>query len=314
MQPARHAPAVWRVWTLRALPPCASRQACPRLRSDPYRYNGRANAAQRIGNLDLNEETADSYTVGLVLQPAFAKSMFRTLSFSVDYYNISLKDAIGYVTSPIALNQCFNFGGLNPTYDPNNFYCKLIARDSAGVLGTIQEPLFNLGAYKTAGIDFQANAAIDIGRLGTLSLDSSVTYVLDYKIQNLATEPFKDYAGTIGNTQIDGFSETHPAWKHVTSATVGGTDGSLSLRWRYTGKQSNSANVGNTTGTAAGVPAVSYFDLTGRIRANDKFELRAGITNLTDKQPPEFAGPASTSTSAYDIIGRRFFIGLTARY
>jgi outer membrane receptor protein involved in Fe transport len=147
-----------------------------------------------------------------------------------------------------------------------------------------------------------------------LLLNSSITYVIDYKIQNLSTEPFNDYAGTIGNSQIDGFSSTHPDWKHVTSASLSGRNGSLTLRWRFIGAQTNSSNVGNPTGTAPGVPAVSYFDLIGRVRANDAFELRGGITNLTNKQPPEFGGPSSTATSAYDIIGRRYFVGVTARF
>ncbi len=279
-----------------------------------YRYTGAANAASRIGNIDLQEETADSYTAGIVWQPEFVKPFLSSLSLSVDYYQISLEDAIGYVTSSIALNQCFNFGGLNPNYEASNYYCQLIARDGAGVLSIIEEPLFNLGAYEMAGVDFQLNGSIDLWRGARLSVDSSVTLVTDYRIQNLAGEPFRDYAGTIGNTQIDGFSSTHPEWKHVTSATVSNRLGSLTLRWRYIGEQDNSSNVGVADGTAAGVPAVSYYDLVGRYALNDRFDFRAGVTNLTDKQPPEFGGPAATSTSAYDIIGRRFFVGVTAKF
>ncbi len=279
-----------------------------------YTYSSNTTAAQRSGNVNLKEETADSYTVGLVLQPEFVRPVLRNLAFSVDYYNISLKDAIGYVTSAVALNQCFNFNGLNPNYDANNFYCSLIQRDAAGLPLLIQEPLYNLGAYKTAGIDIQAAAAIDVGPVGTLSLDTAITYVMDYKIQNLQGEAFRDYAGTIGNAQIDGASPTHPAWKHVTSASLSGETGGLTFRWRYIGKQDNSSNVGVPNGTALGVPSVSYFDLIGRLQANDKFELRAGITNLANKQPPTFGGPSSTASSAYDVIGRRFFLGLTARY
>jgi outer membrane receptor protein involved in Fe transport len=278
-----------------------------------YRYSGRANAAFRVGNPDLNEETADSYTVGAVFQPDLARALLKRFSFSVDYYNIAVEDAIGYVTSPLALNQCFNLGGLNPTYDPDNYYCQLIKRDSAGVLAYIDEPLFNLGRYQTAGLDFQVDAAIGLGEVGTFSVNSAVTYVMDYKIQSLSTEPTFDYAGTIGNTQVDGFSSTHPRWKHVTTATVSGSAGSLALRWRYIGEQSNSGNVG-TAGTAPGVPSVSYFDLIGRLVANKDFELRAGITNIADKQPPEFGGPATTATSTYDIIGRSLFVGATARF
>lgn len=279
-----------------------------------YTFTSNTTAAQRSGNLNLKEETADSYTAGFVLQPDFVRPMLRNLSFSVDYYNIRLKDAIGLVTSAVALNQCFNFNGLNPNYEASNFYCSLIQRDAAGLPLLIREPLFNLGAYKTSGIDIQAAASVGVGRLGVLSLDTAVTYVIDYKIQNLQGEAFRDFAGTIGNAQIDSASPTHPAWKHVTSASLSGNAGGLTLRWRYIGKQDNSSNVGVANGTAAGVPAVSYFDLIGRLRANDKFEMRAGITNLTDKQPPRFGGPSSTVVSTYDIIGRRFFVGLTARY
>lgn len=279
-----------------------------------YTFTSSVTAAQRSGNLNLKEETADSYTAGLVLQPDFVRPFLRNLSLSVDYYNIKLKDAIGLVTSSIALNQCANFGGLNPNYDASNFYCSLISRDASGLPLLIQEPLYNLGAYKTSGIDIQANAAIGVGSLGTLSLDTSITYVIEYAIQNLAGEPFKDYAGTIGNSQIDASSSTHPEWKHVTSASLSGDWGGLTLRWRYIGEQENSANVGVPNGTALGVPAVSYFDLIGRLRANDDFELRAGITNLGNKQPPQFGAPSNTATSAYDVIGRRFFIGVTARY
>jgi len=279
-----------------------------------YRYTGAANAATRTGNINLKEETADSYTLGVVWQPQFVKPFLRNLSLSADYYEIALEDAIGYVTSSIALNQCFNFGGLNPDYSPENYYCQLIGRDAAGVLSIIQEPLFNLGAYETAGFDFQIAGSMNLWAESVLSVDSAVTYVTDYRIQNLAGEPFKDYAGTIGNAQIDGFSPTHPTWKHVTSATLSKGSGAVTLRWRYIGEQDNSSNVGVENGAALGVPAVSYYDLIGRFAATESVDIRAGITNLTDEQPPEFGGPASTASSAYDIIGRRFFVGLTARF
>ena len=282
---------------------------------DGYSYSGSANAAYRVGNPNLQEETADSYTIGAVIKPAFLQGgVLRRFQASVDYYDIRVEDAIGYVTSPIALNQCFNFGGLNPNYDPANQYCALIKRDQSGILASIDEPLFNLAKYQTTGLDFQVDAAIGVGRLGTLSLNSALTRVIDYKIQSIAAEPTYDYAGTIGNTQIDGFSSTHPKFKHVTTAALGGDMGSLSLRWRYIGKQADSATISNPDSTAVGVPAVSYFDLIGRVLVNDEFELRAGVTNLTDKQPPVYGGPSSTALSAYDVIGRRFFIGATARF
>lgn len=289
-------------------------QGVPTALVDGYTYSGASNAAFRVGNPNLKEETADSYTIGAVVQPAFMRPAFRNFSISVDYYSISVDDAIGYVTSPIALQQCFNYTGENTGYDPNNYYCQLVARDTSGILAYIDEPLFNLAKYKVSGLDFQLDAAVGIKGIGTLSLNSAITYVLDYKIQSVAAEPTYDYAGTIGNAQIDGFSATHPAWKHVTTLSLSGDTGSLALRWRFIDKMGNSSNVTTPGGTAAGVPAVSYFDVIGRLKVNDAFELRGGITNLTDKQPPEFGGPSVTATSTYDVIGRRYFIGATARF
>ena len=289
-------------------------QGVPESLVDGYTYSGSANAAFRIGNPDLQEETANSYTIGAVFQPDFMFDVLSDFSASVDYYNISVDDAIGYLTSPIALNQCYNFTGQNPDYDPQNVNCQLIERDASGLLAEIEEPLFNLASYQASGIDFQLDAALNIGGVGRLFLNSAVTYVIDYKIQSTSSDPVLDYAGTVGNAQIDGFSSTHPAWKHVTTLGLGGDTGSLSLRWRYIGEQDNSANVTNPDSIAEGVPAVSYFDLIGRLMVDDGFEFRAGINNMFDKQPPEFGGNSVTPTSTYDVIGRRFFIGATARF
>ena len=289
-------------------------QGVPQSLIDGYSYSGSANAAFRVGNPDLSEETADSYTVGTVFQPSFMRDVLDDFSFSVDYYTISVDNAIGYLTSPIALNQCYNFGGQNPDYDPQNSACQLIERDASGLLAVIEEPLFNLARYKTSGLDFQLDAGLNITGLGRLFATSAVTYVIDYKIQSVASEPVYDYAGTVGNAQIDGFSSTHPEWKHVTTVGLAGSLGSLSLRWRYIGKQANSIVATDPGTSAEGVPAVSYFDLIGRLVANESFELRAGITNFTNKQPPEFGGASVTPTSAYDVIGRRFFLGATARF
>jgi len=289
-------------------------QGVPSALYSNYTYTGNLTAAFRIGNPALKEEKADSYTIGVVLQPEFAKPLFRTLSLSIDYYNIKLDQAIGRVTSQVALQQCFNFGGLNPSFDPANSYCSLINRDASGLLSFINEPLFNLGSYRTAGLDFQFDMAVDAGDIGSFALNSFVTHVLDYKIQTLVTDPVFDYAGTIGNVQIDGFSPSHPAWKHTTTYSWFGDLGSLSFRWRFIDRMNNSANVGVANGTAVGVPRVSYYDLIGRLKVGEGMEFRAGVTNLTDKQPPLFGGPASTDTSTYDIIGRRFFLGATKRF
>ncbi len=279
---------------------------------DLFAYPGAAISALRVGNPDLTEETADSYTIGAVFQPSFTQSLFRSFAVSIDYYDITVEDAIGYITSPIALRECFNLTGQNPNYDPNNIFCQQINRDSNGFLSNVNERLANLSTYQTAGLDMQLDASVGLGGTGFLSFNSAVTHVMDYKLQSVSTDPLLEYAGTIGNTQIDGFSSTHPEWKAVTTATIGDRNTSLSLRWRYIGSMTASSNVGVDGANEPGVPAISYFDLIGRVSVDDDFELRLGVTNLTEPDAPLYGG--GIATSAYDIIGRRFFIGVSAGF
>jgi outer membrane receptor protein involved in Fe transport len=275
------------------------------------------------GNRELDPETADTYSLGVVLRPRFDQPLLSRLSVSVDYYNIALKDAIGLITNPVAAAQCFN-PAINPSYDPSNYYCQLLQRDPAnGQLAQIVNPQLNLASYKTSGVDFQVDWKVDLEALGadpkwgTLSLGVVASYLATYKIQNLAGAPVNDYAGTIGNVQIDPFAAAHPTWKATTTLGWDVWRVRTNLRWRYLDAMSNASNVG-TTGTAKGVGEISYFDLDALWRVDDDLELRAGIVNLADKRPPtlnvSYIGLQATDPYTYDLLGRRFFVALKAKF
>ena len=61
-----------------------------------------------------------------------------------------------------------------------------------------------------------------------------------------------------------------------------------------------------------------YTDLNARWKINDMLELRGGITNVTNKDPRFFSIASSsqgqTDASTYDLIGRRYFVALKARF
>ncbi len=60
---------------------------------------------------------------------------------------------------------------------------------------------------------------------------------------------------------------------------------------------------------------MSYFDLDSIWNVRQGLELHAGITNLADKKPPVLQyTSAGTDLSTYDIIGRRFFMSLKAKF
>jgi outer membrane receptor protein involved in Fe transport len=291
---------------------------------DSYNNTTVNNAALSQGNPDLKAEIADTYSVGAVLTPHFSSPLFSRVNFSVDYYNISLKGAIGTITNLLATQRCFNADGSNPTYSQSNYYCSLISRDhSNGLITLIQNPLFNLGGYKTSGIDVTGDWAFDLdalglkGNPGRLSISTDINYLISFDIQTVAGGPSVDYAGTILNTQIDPFADAHPHWKATSAVTYTLDPISLSLRWRYIGGMENAANVG-TGGKLPPVEAVSYFDLDAGWSINNRLRLLVGIDNLFDRDPPivnqSVAGGYQTDIYTYDIIGRRFFAQVKAKF
>ena len=84
----------------------------------------------------------------------------------------------------------------------------------------------------------------------------------------------------------------------------------LNLRWRWIDAMDNSANVGAAVATAPGVKAMDYFDLSGVYRLNEQVELRGGVLNIADRQPPAWTGEGATDPALYDVLGRRFYAGV----
>lgn len=275
------------------------------------------------GNQDLQPETADTYSLGVVVRPIFDNPLFSRVSASVDYYSIKLKDAIGLITNPVAASQCFN-PAVNSGLLNSDYYCQLLQRDPTnGQLVQILNPQLNLASYETSGVDFQVDWAVrleDVGadpKWGTVSIGVVASYLAQYKIQNLAGAAVNDYAGTIGNTQIDPFAAAHPTWKATTTLGWDVWNVKANLRWRYLDGMENANNVG-TTGSAKGVGEMSYFDFDALWKVNKDLDLRVGVVNLADKKPPtlnlSYIGLLATDAFTYDLVGRRFFVGLKARF
>ena len=263
------------------------------------------------GNPDLDEETSDSYSAGLVYQPSFSNPMFSRISASLDYWNIQIDDVIGAVTVDRQLRGCFNVTGENPNFDPNNKYCQFFRRDplSGNIDNTIENSA-NLGALKTSGIDLQVDWSFDIADAGgpdwgSLAINTVISY-LDTRQDNVFEGGvFTERKGTISSSVNNSF----PEWKALTS--VNWTNGAFGagLRWRRVGE----ITILNTTQT---LPAIDYFDLNGSWAVNDTVSLRAGVNNVTDEDPNVYSPgvQANTDPSLYDILGRRYYVGLTAKF
>jgi len=294
-------------------------QGVPEGTIDTYRFTGSTVTTSQLGNSNLEEEKADTFTIGAVLRSPFASPLLSGLTLSVDYFNIKVKGAIGNITTAVSLQRCFNGDGSNPTYSQSHYFCSLLVRDANGNLNFPQEPALNLAGYRTSGLDFLIDwlfdlDALGVGNGGRIGINSAISYVPKYEIQSLAGNPFLNYAGTVGNTQIDQFTSTHPKWKAQTTLSYAGGPATVALTWNYTGKVGNATNVVTPTAKVRGVDAASYFDLTLRYRLSKTYELRAGMQNIFDADPPVGPTPGAADLVAYDVLGRRFSVGVNARF
>lgn len=282
---------------------------------DIFRFSGTAVPAATAGNTGLRPEVADTYTVGAVWHPNFGTSLFENFSASVDYYKIGVRDAIGVISTPISLVRCFNSDGAsNPSYDASNYFCRLGTRNPVtGQLELILQPTLNLAAYKTSGIDMEVDWRTDLGSAGKVTVNLIASWLKDFSIQNLSGEAFVDYSGTIGNGQIDRFTISYPKWKVSGSLNWALGPASLLLQGRYYSSMDHYQNIGVANPTLPGVTSRAYFDLSTRWKFGESLELRAGVVNLFDKQPPTWIGTVGDA-ALYDSLGRRFFIGFSKHF
>ena len=272
------------------------------------------------GNTGLTPETANTYNVGFVLSSPVTSGPFADVTFSVDYYSISIKNVISTVPGLTVLSKCYNLDGSNPTYDVNNLYCKLIQRDATGQIVTVATPFLNLGSLKTDGVEAQlswSTAAPFLEGSGRLFVNSAVGWLGQYKVQLLPGTAFLDYAGISNGAAGTGSvpPRATPRWKALTSFGYRSSLLTAGLRWRYQSAMNDTTAVLTPSTAQVGVPSYSMWDLFGSVRINSRVELRAGVNNLFDKGLPFVASSQNgTDTALYDPVGRSFFVGASAKF
>jgi len=119
-----------------------------------------------------------------------------------------------------------------------------------------------------------------------------------------------------------------PSWRHnmrFTWLSPGGST-TVSANWRYFGSAGLSSNTtnpflqGDPVQINASIPAFSYLDLAVTWKWHE-VELRGGVNNVFDKDPPAIAagllssfGNGNTYPGVYDPMGRMLFVGATVSF
>jgi len=273
------------------------------------------------GNPDLAPEKADTYTLGVVLQPRFVPG----LAVTVDWFDIDLVGAIGTVGFNTIIDQCVDTG------DP--FFCSKIFRNPGNASlfagnGFIEDFNVNVGGIHTRGIDVQGSYARQIGRLGNLNLSLVGTF-----LEDLDVNPFGDITYDCASWYGRQCGTPNPKWRHKFRAGFVLPNGiGISGQWRYFSKVrsdvlSEDEDLADPGGFEARpvnrtIKAQSYFDLAFQARITDRYNFRFGANNILDKEPPvvdsNVVGPpfenGNTFPQVYDALGRYIFAGFTVDF
>src|SRR5690606_8377184 len=85
-----------------------------------------------------------------------------------------------------------------PTYDVTDEYCQMIGRNfNTGERDTVQAPFVNQGTLKTSGIDVVVNWSLDLQGGGSFFVNSLLSVLNEFKLQDSPTEPSRNIKGTL---------------------------------------------------------------------------------------------------------------------
>ena len=259
---------------------------------------------QTGGNVDLEAETADTFTVGVVLLPSFLPGF----SASVDYWDIKIDNAIAFVSDQNIVDACYDAPSLD------NQFCALFTRNrtvgSPTYLGFnyLLQTQVNFASLEASGIDFDVKYSFALSELGLdddagqIRLSVSGTYLEDR--QNFEVVTDADQANP-EKGEIN-----YPEWALNTLIQWDIADYTFAFYSTYQDAQAFSGvEIENADGFARAISEpVWIHNASVRWAYSETLDFTLGAQNLTDEEP--FTGAVATPVSG---LGRYFFLRASAR-
>jgi iron complex outermembrane receptor protein len=268
------------------------------------------------GNPHLTPEKADTRTIGVVVQPAFAPG----LSVSLDFYDIEIKDAIGTLGGQVIIDQCFQGAAA---------LCDLLTRDPVtGVLTAVDAPYLNLSERKTRGYDLEASYQRALGP-GTLTLRGLASYVDTLTTLNPGA-PEIESAGQTGRPGSGGIPNL-VANASAQYRSHGGYGAFVQVRYIDDGVNDATLLPSVLDPASNRVSSVTYTDVTLTKRLGNLLsgsdaswgaEIFLTVNNVFDREPPSAPSPwlvfgapnGGTNGAIFDLIGRRYNAGIRLQF
>ena len=302
------------------------------------------------GNIHLKPETSNTRTIGIVLTPSFLDGFSAT----IDWWSIDVASYISTLPPAEILNDCY---GPAATIQSAAYFCAFVHRGPNGTLygaGFVASDAINTGYLKTRGVDFQLNYQADIAdflaiNAGTIAVNGVGTWLDTLNTESVPIGPNSSAVAAQSAYNCAGLfgpicGVPAPKWRSSLRLTWSSPfDVQFSAAWRYIGAMGLDADtstllVGGGPGITwcagghfsisgagdcanARVSSYSYFDFSAAWTVRSGVELRTGVNNIFDIEPPVTGQGATPSLSngnvpsgQYDPLGRTIFVAATLKY
>jgi outer membrane receptor protein involved in Fe transport len=248
------------------------------------------------GNPELEVETAETITLGFVYSPSFVEN----LTFTLDYWDVQIDDAISAVGSSDILSGCLNSANF-----PDVPFCDQFSRRSDGGLNGLDTGQINFARQEAEGYDFSINYSFDVGE-----------NTFGARLVGSHQKSLDNFFNPLDLTEVN------PEIEEVQTPE---TSGNLELSWErgplavalqttYQSRQAvdeielvlglngNQALYGDN-----GFFGETYiFDINASYEIDDSFTVYGGVNNIADEEPfsTQRAWPVGPR-------GRTVFLGVT---
>lgn len=248
------------------------------------------------GNPNVQPESGDTWTVGLVWTPEFSNPD-HGLTATIDYWDIALEDGIGSFGVAFILEDCY--ARQNPAS------CALITRNPDYSVDRIIDTQANVTEQLASGIDTELRYSLD-SNIGLWEFSLLWSHLLDRSRVPLPGAAEEELVGRHTNvTSADGGTYA----EDKANFTVQWAWNDLSVRYLaeyISGVEAETFFFGSDY--IQDIDAFLYHDLVGNYRWAG-LTFTAGVTNITDEEPPwiDTAFNAKTDPTTYRMFGRGYF-------
>jgi outer membrane receptor protein involved in Fe transport len=256
------------------------------------------------GNPNVNVEKADTSVFGFVYEPQF--EMLRGLSFSIDWYEVDIADAISQIASQDVVDRCF----LGDTEQCANIEFDPVTGDVTRIF----RRFFNQDQSIVEGLDFEVSYRMEPNFFDSEFESFSVRALAG----TLLTREDVAANGTVSN-RLDQYTLPDTTGNVTFAYTVGPL--SLQMQGRHiTGGKLRRTWTEGVDVDYNWVSSSTWWNGTVRysseLNNGTSWNLGFNVLNMFDKAPPFVPGTDGNqgASNQYDVFGRRYNLSLNVEF